>query len=297
MLYLTTMTIHEALQSPINRDDARILLAHVLRVDRLKLVTSPEYEIDPTSYKKFHALVERRKRHEPIAYLIGSKEFFGRRFQVNKWTLIPRPETETLVERIIAPAQRSVIWDVGTGSGCIAVSLACEIPSANVIASDVSARALSIARANAVQHGQRHRITFFQSDLLNRSIYRELASLAKKYSTLHIVANLPYLPESDKQTLAKDVTEYEPHRALFSGAHGNDLIIRLLRQLSRHVHEWNFRDVTIWLECDVPQTHRLTKEIQKIFLASTIASFPDLAGRIRFLTVSGYPPLVAAVSR
>ena len=290
------MTILEALRTTIDTDEARILLAYILSVEKIYLVTHATDQLAPAHVRRFQALVARRQKQEPIAYLIGSKDFFGRTFMVNRTTLIPRPETETLIEYIIAdlnplrlPLRKgesdagTVIWDVGTGSGCIATTISKELPSANVFASDVSKRALQVAKKNTKTHNAR--VTFFHANLLNVEIYKKLLSTSKKIPTLHIVANLPYLPESDKKILGKNVVDFEPSRALFSGKDGNDLIKKFLRQCARLIPEWDFQHITIWLEVDPPQIQILLKLSQTIFPTGKITILPDLCGRDRFISI------------
>jgi release factor glutamine methyltransferase len=201
------------------RLDAELLLAHVLGVERVDVLAHPERAVPSAA---FEGLVERRAAGEPIAYLIGEREFYGRSFNVDHRALIPRPETELLVELGVAAISRwrainiePRVVDIGTGAGAIALSVALEahLP---VVATDVSYEALTLARDNA--HGLGAEVALVQADLL--------AGVAGPF---HIVlANLPYVPRD--RELPRDVKDFEPHVALFGGTRGTELIERLLRQ-------------------------------------------------------------------
>jgi len=159
------------------------------------------------------ALVGRRARREPMAYIRGTQEFYGREFLVGPGVLIPRPETELVVDEAKSAAmgrRTPRLGDIGTGSGCLAVTLALELPSATVVASDSSAEALTIARGNAAAHGVGGRITFVETSYL--------AGIAGTFDI--IVSNPPYVREADRATLAPEVRDYEPEPALFAGPDG-----------------------------------------------------------------------------
>ncbi|MEN9558328.1 MAG: hypothetical protein RL141_697 [Candidatus Parcubacteria bacterium] len=273
--------VRDLLSTSIDHLDAEVLLAHVLKKDRMWLRAHLDEPVATKDLARYQSLVTRRKKQEPVAYLIGKKDFYGRSFIVTKHTLIPRPDTELLVERALA-AQGDVYWDVGTGSGAIAVTLACEQPRAAMLATDVSARALTVAKKNARAHGAP--VTFLKSNLLQPPAYRWL----KKHRSDHLViaANLPYLPIADKKILAKDVTAYEPSSALFSGADGLALIRRFLGQLARHIPEWGYARVTLFLEFDPPQVKTLRAILKKIFPQSAVVIHQDLAGRNRVAELS-----------
>lgn len=265
--------------------EVQAILAHLLDVDRAWLITHPEYKLTKTQYKKFQHLLKRRQKHEPFAYLFGKKEFFGKEFLVNKHVLIPRPDTETLIECALniqtqPHLQAPAIWDIGTGSGAIAVTLASHIPQSTILATDTSKRALVMAKKNAKKHGVQTRITFLQQNLLQSKAFRWLKS-HKAAKALIICANLPYLPTSDKKILEPDITKYEPKTALYSGKDGLDLIKKLLRQIARHATEWGYKQVSILLEYDPPQTKTLLAEIHHLFPQAKTAIQQDLAGRDR----------------
>ena len=203
------------------RRDAVLLARHVLGWDDAQWLTRARQEAAVGASTRFHTLIARRARHEPIAYLTGEREFYGRSFVVTPDVLIPRPETELIVDEALlrrsAEAPRTIV-DVGTGSGCLAVTLALECPSARVVATDVSDAALTVARANAARHGVQDRIECLRGSLLAPA--RGPVDL--------IVANLPYVAERDRSTLPPEVADFEPATALFGGADGLDLVRTLL---------------------------------------------------------------------
>jgi release factor glutamine methyltransferase len=198
------------------------LLEHVTGWSREQLLAHPDWTISGQQARAFRELVRRRRRAEPVAYLLGEREFYGRAFRVDRRALIPRPETELLVElgveavaRWRAAGTEPVIIDVGTGTGAVAVSLALEC-SARVVGSDVSFEALSLARENAQHFGAR--VALVQADLLRGM-----------RGPLHVVlANLPYVPTG--RVLPPDVRDHEPPVALFGGQRGTELIECLLRE-------------------------------------------------------------------
>jgi release factor glutamine methyltransferase len=203
--------------------DAELLLGHVLGRPRTWLWTHHDTGISDEDVAPFVALLRRREHREPIAYLLGEWEFYARPFTVTPAVLVPRPETELLVEAVLRwadthPVRR--IADIGTGSGIIAVTLALELPNAEIYAVDLSADALATARGNAARHGVGERITFFQGDLL--------APLPTDLSLDIIVANLPYITDEDMAGLMPEVRDYEPEMALRGGADGLALVLRLI---------------------------------------------------------------------
>ncbi|MBU2509491.1 peptide chain release factor N(5)-glutamine methyltransferase, partial [Patescibacteria group bacterium] len=204
----------------LGRFEAEILLAYVIKKDRSYLLAHPDYELPAISYKRFSRFVERRKKHEPMAYIKNERDFYGRKFFVDKRVLIPRPESEMLVELAINE-KPDLVWDVGTGSGAISISIAKEIKPLTVLATDTSSPALTIARKNA-KRLKAPNVTFLKSDLLDRGARSFIDR--RKPKRLVIVANLPYLPNKDKQHLDQDVVKYEPVSALFGGPSGLEVI-------------------------------------------------------------------------
>jgi release factor glutamine methyltransferase len=202
--------------------DAEVLARNVLGWDRAAVLTHGADPAPPDFDARYHPLVARRAAREPVAYIVGHREFWGLEFEVTTDVLIPRPETEALVEEAITWARGHAscrrIIDVGTGSGCVAIALALEVLEAEIIATDSSAAALAVARRNALRHGVDSRITFTQTDLLDD--VEETAEL--------IVSNPPYVPQSDAEGLQPEVAMYEPAAALYGGeGDGLDIIRRL----------------------------------------------------------------------
>lgn len=243
------MTVSDALSAlSIPRSDAEILLAHVLRSTRTAVFAHPERELTAKEEELFKDAVTRRGRGEPVSYITGTKEFYGRMFQVNRHVLIPRPASEILVsvaldlidgggdraveadsgivvvgrnwKRVVPP----LVVDVGTGSGCIATTLALERPKLNVIAIDVSPDALAVAEQNILDHKVQNRVTCKLGSLLE-----PVKDLAKPFL---LVSNPPYIPEGE--VLMKDVADFEPHTALFAGNDGTDIIKQLLHEAKEH---------------------------------------------------------------
>ncbi len=276
------------------RWEAEILLAELLKKDRAWIVAHGMDTIPTTKYQTFRSWITRRKKHEPLAYILGDQEFYGRSFVVTPDTLIPRPETEMLVEMAkLSDEKKTIIWDVGTGSGALAVTLALEHPDATIIASDISSKALTIAKRNAKKYGAAKRITFFTGSLISVAVNRYLkhrqvagASLAPlQQKTLIITANLPYLPEKEKQKLMPDVVKFEPLSALFSGTDGLDLIRAFITHLAIAQHEWKFDHIQALFEFDPSQTKKLLKLSKQLFPNATVTVYKDFAKRDRVLEI------------
>lgn len=207
---------------PNGRRDAELLLLRAAERDRAWILTHADAELTPQQITQFESWIARRARHEPVQYILGETEFFGLTFQVTPVVLIPRPETEHLVEAAIERVPRDAqvrICDVGTGSGCIAASLAHALTGAAVTAVDISAGALQVARRNAERHGVAERVRWVESDLL-------LAVAGERFDM--VVANPPYVRNAE--ILEEQVREYEPHAALFAGPTGVEAYERLIPQ-------------------------------------------------------------------
>jgi release factor glutamine methyltransferase len=208
------------------RLDAEVLLAHLLGRDRVYLFRETGRTLPEEIARRYRALVGRRAAGEPVAYLTGSKEFMGLDFTVGPHVLIPRPETELVVEYALAvlagrSGSRRIAVDVGTGSGAVAVSLARLAPGAQVYATDISEQALAVARANAGRHGVD--VRFYCGDLLT-----PLQGVLGPASAVVITANLPYIPSGDIPGLPREVRCYEPALALDGGPDGLGLYRRLV---------------------------------------------------------------------
>ena len=194
------------------RLDAELLLAEATGWDRARLAADPEAEIPPPAARRFGEMVRRRLRREPVAYILGRRGFRHLELAVDPRVLIPRPETELLVELALELQPRRVL-DLGTGSGAIALAIAAELPGCEVIASDSSPAALEVARANAERLGLAARVEVVEATLPSDIGELEL-----------IVANLPYVSEADWQGLEPEVTEWEPREALLAGRDGLDVL-------------------------------------------------------------------------
>ncbi|HVG18222.1 MAG TPA: peptide chain release factor N(5)-glutamine methyltransferase [Blastocatellia bacterium] len=218
------------------RRAAGALLCHALGIDRTRLLTRPGEQVDAASYEAYLASVARRAAGEPLQYITGRQEFYSLDFIVTPDVLIPRPETEFLIERVIGlnRARHSeappVIVDVGTGSGCIAVTLAHHIPDARVIAIDVSSAALDVARANAELHGVRSRIEFVEGDLLEPLEKFARGQQGLKGEIDFLASNPPYVEEEKPEAVQPEVRGWEPALALYGGADGLNYYRRLLAE-------------------------------------------------------------------
>lgn len=207
------------------RRDADLLLAHVLGCDQTALLTHPERLLSTAEWQQFDRLVERRLISEPMQYLTGEQEFFGLSFEVSPAVLIPRPETEHLVEAVLERFGREEeirIIDVGTGSGAIAVSLAHAMPRSRVTAVELLPAALDVARRNAERHGVIDRLVLLPSDLLAEVDGTDFDA---------VVANPPYIATAE--VLEPQVAKYEPHSALYAGPTGLEVYERLIPQATR----------------------------------------------------------------
>jgi release factor glutamine methyltransferase len=209
------------------RQEATLILQHVTAQSATAFVTTLQRPVTPSEQEQAEGLLRRRLAREPLQQILGTAGFYGRVFHVDLHVLVPRTETELLVETAIGMAgalprsERGLrLADVGTGSGCIAVTLACELPDARVVALDVSRKALEIARRNIAVHNVGDRVQPVQSDLLT--------AVGGRLSAL--VANLPYVRTAELSTLQPEVSRFEPRRALDGGADGLDAIRRLILQ-------------------------------------------------------------------
>jgi release factor glutamine methyltransferase len=258
--------------------DAEVLLSSIIKKDRTWLATHADKTLTAKQIRDYDYLVSRRRRYEPVAYIVGTKEFYGRAFHVTRDVLIPRPETELIVDLLKERFDQNAaltIHDVGTGSGALAVTLAAQFPCARVVASDVSAKAIAIARKNARTHGVLRRISFRHEDV------RSHDSRRTTYDSRRIVlANLPYLPIGERARMPRDVTRYEPASALFAGRDGMTLNNRLLRDLSLQPPS------LILLEFHPPQARALTAYARRLFPRAAVTVHQDLAKWKRILEVA-----------
>lgn len=261
-----------ALDSP--RLDAEILLAHALGITRAQLHTHPRGQLNSAELASYRQLIERRARREPVAYIVGHKEFYGLDLFVDNQVLIPRPETELLVELSIEMAQaRSLrlIADVGTGSGAIAVSMAVHLPQARVYATDASSGALEVAACNCRRHGVEDRVRLLQGHLLK--------PLPQPVDL--IVANLPYVSQAELSKLPPEIRCYEPGEALNGGPDGLDHIRRLLARAGGHLKPGG----VVLLEIGATQGPAVAALARCYFPAARIEIVQDYAGLDRVMIV------------
>lgn len=211
---------------------AELLLMHVLGHDRAFLYAHPEFELDTKQSARFLELVQQRAAGTPVQYLTGHQEFWGLDFEVNPSVLIPRPETEHVVEVALAHignrrSETLTVADAGTGSGCLAIAFASELPNARFLATDISPAALLVAQRNAERHGFAGRIEFRRAHFLRT--YLPDSRPVKRCFDL-IVSNPPYIGLNEAPTLPREVREHEPREALFAGPEGDEAYPRLVEQ-------------------------------------------------------------------
>mgnify|MGYP001243217525 CR=1 FL=1 len=260
------------------RLDAELLMCYLLKIDRAKLFSKLKEDIDCTIQLEFNKIIERRKSAEPLAYITGKKEFYGYEFEVSPSVLIPRPETELLVElslqHLVELTGRLNILDLGTGSGCIAVVLALELQKLGrdftIDAADQASAALDIAAKNAARHSVSKRINFVQSNW-----FSAFKSLNVSYDL--IVSNPPYIAEGDRNISTE--TKYEPGQALFSGPEGLDSIRLLMLESKIFLNRQGL------LVCEIGSSQfSLIQDYYRnfpYFNSSTLTFCKDLAGMYR----------------
>jgi release factor glutamine methyltransferase len=270
------MTVKEAIaqaterlaQEPIGppRMAAETLMMFALGCDRARLFAHPEQELTPEEQSRFEDAVAQRASGKPLQYITGKQEFWGLEFVVTPSVLIPRPETEHLVEAAIANVRESGsakprIIDVGTGSGCVALAIASELPDAEIEAVDISPAALEIAKTNAQRLGFAARVNLYESDLL--------ASARGEYD--FIVSNPPYVGRCESDKVQREVREYEPEIAVFGGEQGLDIYRRLIPQAWDKLKPggWLLMEIGFSIEAQV-------KELLGEW--SDVSAVPDLQG-------------------
>ena len=270
----------EAARTPSAALAAELLLMHAAGCDRAFLYAHPEHTPSSEALQNFFSLVKRRAAGTPTQHLTGKQEFWGLEFEVTPDVLIPRPETEHVVEVALArigEKRRNAelqIADIGTGSGCIAVALAKELPNARIIGGDVSAAALEVALRNAVKHGVAERIRFVESDLFGAF------DPAARFDL--IVSNPPYVALREAQTLAIEVREHEPHHALFAGDDGLAAYRALIAQAESRAKDGGH----LVLELGLGQFEPVSELIDSARGWSRISATMDLAGIPRVLAAT-----------
>jgi len=272
-LRLANLVLREA-QVETPRLDAEVLLAHHLGITRSHLLARLGFALEPEMEDGYQALVERRSLHEPVAYIIGYKEFYGLKIQVDRRVPIPRPETEILVEVALASAKqgKSPVVEVGTGSGAVAVALAVNLPQVEVYATDLSPPALEVAGENCRRHKVLERIFLLEGDLLE----------PLSEPVVLVVANLPYLSRQELEGTPPEVAKYEPRRAFDGGLNGLDHYRRLFAQAPSHL----LPGANICLEVGANQAQAINRIARERFPQAKVAVIKDLAGldRVLFIT-------------
>jgi len=252
--------------------EAELLLREVLQIDRVRLYLTTDCELTPEQDDRFWSLIERRLSHEPTAYITGHREFYGLEFYVDPSVLIPRPESELLVEKTLELAHQQrieTIADIGTGCGAIAVSLAKNLPEVKIYATDASTAALEVASTNCRRHGVSHRISLLAGNLLE--------PLPAPVDL--IIANLPYVKKSELPTV--NTFPFEPSRALDGGADG----LEKMRQLGSQLDSKLRAGGNLLLEIGLGQSQAVTDFLRRLFPESEIAITPDLSGIERVVSL------------
>ena len=252
--------------------ESELLLRHTLNINRVQLYQDLDHELSPEQEPTFWNLIKRRLSHEPTAYIIGHREFYGLDFYVNPHVLIPRPESELLVEMALSLAQNhrvTTIADIGTGCGAIAINLALHSSQTKIYATDISASALKVALINCKKHGVVNRICLLQGDMLDP--LPEPVDL--------IVANLPYVKKAE--LLRTSQAESEPLLALNGGPDGLQKIHRLCRQVENKLHPAGY----LFLEIGQGQGRAVTTLLHSLFPYAKIEVVPDLGGTERVVSL------------
>lgn len=290
------MTIQKAIISAVKKFrnknitsahlDAGVILSFTLKKPKGYLIANQNKKLTFSQVKKFNKLIDQRLRGVPIAYLTHRKEFYGLNFFVDKNVMIPRPETELLIEEVItyvrklgAYAQlagKLIIADIGTGSGCIAVTLAKYLPNIKIYATDISAKVLAVAKINAKQHKVLKRIKFLEGDLLTPFHVGSQRTLARWPKIDILIANLPYLTADELRSVP-----HEPKRALYGGKMGLEIIEKLLIQASKYLKP----EGRTFLEISPTQTKTIEYIIEQQMPGKKVEFKKDLTGRERMAVI------------
>ncbi|MDD9969875.1 MAG: peptide chain release factor N(5)-glutamine methyltransferase [Myxococcales bacterium] len=265
---------------PSSRLDAEVLLAHALALPRVKLYLDMERPLSDQELDEIRALIKRRRAREPVAYILGQREFYSRAFAVDPRVLVPRPETELLVDHALATLARDDegdALDLGTGSGCIGITLAAERSNLRVALTDVSSDALAVAQANAVTLGVVERVTLHLGDL-----WESVPALETGYRL--IVANPPYVRSEELSGLSPEVAEYEPHLALVAPEQG----LSFYRRIAARARE--FLSPTGHLLVEVGEHQAQTVRAAMADHFAHVHSYRDLGGIERVVAASEVAP-------
>lgn len=279
-----------------------LIISHILKMSIEYVIAHPEHILTDKQSFVLEQLLNRRLTGEPIAYLLGRKYFFGLDFTVDRNVLIPRPETEHLVESALqilntqeSRQSKTAVVDVGTGSGCIIIALAMNQPDRRDIVwvgSDISASALRVAKKNARRHGLTNRVNFLKSDLLdflttqNRNRHKKVIA---DCDNLVITANLPYLSRQLYATAPVSVKGYEPRTALFSGEDGLDHYRRIFGQVAQLISVWPQKKFSIVIEISPEQKKALAALVNKMGPGAKAEFIKDLAGKWRCAIIKIQP--------
>lgn len=273
---------HQGCESP--RLSAELLLARVLNTDRLHLYMEFSRPLTERETSEYREMVRRRGQGEPVAYLLGRKEFYSLEFEVDRSVLIPRPETELLVQTALEilnnkGSETVTVWDVGTGSGAVSVSLAVHKKNSRIMATDVSVSALGIAERNAAKHGVLEQLEFFCADLdqplpdtKNKEAFEEM--LSRGFDV--VVSNPPYIASADIETLQREIRDWEPRVALDGGQDGLSVVRRLFAQAHKYLRESG----VLLVELGDSQAMSLFDEMDRDWKLETRR---DLSGRERVI--------------
>ena len=267
-LHRAALHLRSATDTPLL--EAEVLLGHVMGLSRTALLAHPERPVTPDQESRFTELTARRAAHYPLPYLTGRVEFYGLDLSVTPEVLIPRPETELLVDMALARQPASVV-DVGTGSGCVAIALAVHLPRSLIYAIDISAAALAVARRNAERHGVAGRVQLMAADLL--APRPRLVDL--------IVSNPPYVAADEWATLQVSVRDFEPRLGLDGGPDGLTVIQRLLSEAPAVLRPGG----VMLVEIGASQGDAVSYLAETAFPEARISIHSDLAGRNRVLEV------------
>jgi len=288
----------KSLNIPSDRLDSEVLLSFILNKDRTYLYTNSEKPILPEEHKKFKELIERRGRREPLSYITGEKEFWSLKFKVSRDTLIPRPETEILVQAVLdiikypSPPPLPIgerikvrgikILDIGTGSGNVAVSIAKESPESHVFTVDKSNSALSVAKENAIIHNVAGRITFLKGDLCIpfNPPSPPFVKGGKEGLFDIIVSNPPYIPTGDIEGLMPEVRDWEPRWALDGGKDGLEIVRKIIKDAPLFLKSKGF----LAMEIGFGQSEEVSRIISETDKFHNIKTIKDLSGIERVVT-------------
>lgn len=274
--WTTTFLEEKQVESP--RLEAELLLAYARGCQRIRLYTDFETPLTDDERGRMREFVKRRANREPLAYITGKREFYGRDFHVGAGVLVPRPETETLIDvclNFLPQDSQHRVAEVGFGSGCISITLAKQRPKLTVAASDISAEAMTFARQNLALHEVEEQVQLLAGDS-----YQPFAN-AKLEPFDGIVSNPPYITNSELKQLAPEVAEHEPHTALVSGDDGLDLIRRLITQASDYLKPGGW----MALELD-PAQSETTAELFKAGGFENVVIHQDLSRQDRVVSAT-----------